>query len=224
MTAYRRNPIEQIAKRLDGMDKTGKEKVYTLIGQAVEAQKRMDTEASNVEGLRSKLEEEGISYSDPETALRIRDHLGNRLEVDQKVSERTGKVDLSSNFKIGLGREKMSENNSSSGRSAVGIFLGLGSMSAGAYHGYCDAQGIPFQRENLEFALTYAPAIIQGTVFGLTGLVQGAAIGAKEGGCAGVVVGAVGGSAVLGGIGTVVGGLETLFGYGVGYFAGYLAR
>ncbi len=69
------------------------------------------------------------------------------------------------------------KNSSSSESSATGLFLGLASLGAGVYHGYCDSQGIPFEKENLEWALTYGPAIVQGglsaTVIGIVGAVGG---------------------------------------------------
>ena len=66
------------------------------------------------------------------------------------------------------------------GTSVTSLFLGVASIGAGAYHGYCDAQGIPFQKENLELALTYGPAIVQGGIGaiggGLVGLIRGGAL------------------------------------------------
>jgi len=112
---------------------------------------------------------------------------------------------------------------SSSGTSTTRIFLGVASLGAGAYHGFHDAQGIPLPRESLESALTWGPALIQGGYFGLVGLITGAAAGSKEG-CTGLLAGAGCGTVVVGGIGAVVGAVETLVGYGIGYAAGYLAK
>ena len=53
------------------------------------------------------------------------------------------------------------KSSSSSGTSATELFLGVASIGAGAYHGYCDSQGIPFEKENLEFALTYGPQLFK---------------------------------------------------------------
>ena len=119
-------------------------------------------------------------------------------------------------------RYKMSENNSSP--SATDLFLGVASVGAGAYHGFCDAQGIPLPKENLEWALTYAPAIVQGGLNairgGLVGLVGGGAAGGPGGAAAGIVLGAGFGGAV----GGIKGGLQTLVGYGLGYFTGYIIK
>ena len=133
------------------------------------------------------------------------------------------------------------KSSSSSGPSATGLFLGVASLGAGAYHGYCDAQGIPFQKENLEWALTYGPAIVQGglgaIVGGLVGLVGGGALGAtcgddyREGlvskiakGIGGAVLGTAAGTAVGGAIGGLKGGVQTLIGYGCGYVAGLVLK
>lgn len=132
----------------------------------------------------------------------------------------------------------MSEDESS-GPSATGLFLGIASLGAGAYHGYCDAQGIVFEKENLETVLTYGPTVVQGVlgaiVPGLVGLVAGGVVGADSGysnrliakaakGAGGAVLGAAAGAAVGGAIGSVKGGVQTLIGYGVGYLAGYALR
>ena len=128
---------------------------------------------------------------------------------------------------------------SSSGTSATGLFLGLASLGAGAYHGYCDAQGIPFEKENLEFALTYGPAIVQGglgaTIGGVVGLIGGGAVGATSGwrdsalekiakGTGGAVIGTAAGAGLGGAVGGIKGGVQTLIGYGVGYLAGYAMK
>jgi len=137
----------------------------------------------------------------------------------------------------------MSENksSSSSGPSATGLFLGVASLGTGAYHGYCDAQGIPFQKENLELALTYGPAIVQGglgaVIGGLVGLVGGGALGATCGdsyreslvskvakGTGGAVLGTAAGATLGGVIGGLKGGVQTLIGYGCGYLAGWALK
>jgi len=118
----------------------------------------------------------------------------------------------------------MSEN-SSFGTSTTRIFLGVASLGAGSYHGFCDAQGIPLPRESLESALTWGPALIQGGIGGIIGLFSGAAVGGRDdGGCAGMLGGAALGTVVVGGLGAVAGAVETLVGYGIGYAAGYLAK
>jgi len=137
------------------------------------------------------------------------------------------------------------ENNSpspSGGTSAVNLFLGLASVGAGAYHGYCDAQGIPLPKENLEWALTYGPAIVRGSlgaVFGgIAGLVAGgvgggvigagvsrrSVYGAVAGASGGAVAGTVLGAGLGGGLCAAVGAVQTLVGYGIGYLAGYATK
>ena len=113
--------------------------------------------------------------------------------------------------------------------STTNLFLGLASLSAGAYHGFCDAQGIPFEKESIETALTYGPAIVRGTYSSLIGFVKLGATSASKGsdGIESVVMGSVGGAigAGLGGVvGGAVGGIQTLVGYAAGYLAGYVAR
>lgn len=126
-------------------------------------------------------------------------------------------------------------------KSMTSTALSLVALAAGGYHGYCDAQGIPFQKENAELLLTYGPAILRGSVngikTGLFGLVTGGAAGAIVGSdisnnLRGVLVGAGVGTAVtataLGsvgfGLGAVKGGFQTLVGYGMGYLAGYITK
>ena len=128
---------------------------------------------------------------------------------------------------------------SSSEPSAAGLFLGAASIGAAAYHGYCDAQEIPFEKENLEFALTYGPAIVQGglaaAIGGVVGLIGGGAFGATSGwrdsalekiakGTGGAVLGTALGAGLGGAIGGIKGGVQTLIGYGVGYLAGYALK
>ena len=131
------------------------------------------------------------------------------------------------------------KSSSSSGPSATGLFLGVASIGAGAYHGYCDAHGIPFQKENLEWALRYGPAIVQGSLGaiggGIVGLIGGGAIGATSGwrdsalekiakGTGGAVLGTVAGAGLGGAISGIKGGVQTLIGYGIGYLAGYITK
>jgi hypothetical protein len=137
---------------------------------------------------------------------------------------------------------KMSNNksSSSSGTSATGLFLGLASMGAGAYHGYCDANGILFEKENMEWALTYGPTIVRGAIGaiggGVAGLVGGGVIGAASSnykdsalekiakGSGGAVVGTAAGATVGGTIGAAIGAVQTVVGYGIGYIAGYILK
>ena len=120
----------------------------------------------------------------------------------------------------------------SSEKFILDIGLTIGSLGAGAYHGFCDAQGLPFENQNIEYALTYAPTIIRsgvGTVKGgLIGLIGGGIlgneVGAVKGGFLGAGFGSVGCGILGAGVGAVKGGIQTLIGYGIGYTAGYLTR
>ncbi|MDD3175578.1 MAG: hypothetical protein PHU51_03810 [Candidatus Nanoarchaeia archaeon] len=133
----------------------------------------------------------------------------------------------------------MAKKNSNSTTSATQLFLGIASLSAGAYHGYCDAQGIPFEKANLEWSLTYGPAIVQGavgaTIVGMAGLIKGTAIGSTSGwgdsclekiakGSGGAVIGTTVGGILGGTVGGIKGGVQTLVGYGIGYLTGYLSK
>jgi hypothetical protein len=110
---------------------------------------------------------------------------------------------------------------------AGSCLLGFVSMGVGAYHGYCDAKGLGFSQQNLEFWLTWGPTIVTASLGGLTGILYGPqmartmtvdgervpnpeAVGCVSGLLGGTIGGAVGG------------GLNTLFGYGVGYGVGYI--
>ena len=134
----------------------------------------------------------------------------------------------------------MRDEKSASGPSTTGLFLGVASLAAGVYHGYMDGQGIPIEKENLEMALTYGPALVQGglgaTVGGMVGLVGGASIGATSGrwsestlekvakGTGGAVIGTVACAGVGGVVGGIKGGHKTLICYGNGYFVGYIIK
>ncbi len=123
----------------------------------------------------------------------------------------------------------MSEN-SSSGCSCLGCtvvsFPGIVSLGVGAYHGYMDAQGIPYSKENLEWWLTYGPAAVQGGAGAVIGGFLGLAAGVQPatGSLPAVVILPPIGTAIGAGVGSVKGGLETLIGYGLGYVVGYLAK
>ena len=124
--------------------------------------------------------------------------------------------------------------------SKTDLFLGIASIFVGSYHGYCDAQGIPFEKEEMEFALTYGPAIVQGglraIVGGLVGFIGLGTSGATYGswrtstlerivrGSGGAVVGFAAGAGVGGAIYGTKGGIETLIGYAIGYSAGYATK
>ena len=127
------------------------------------------------------------------------------------------------------------------GPSLTNVVLGLASLGAGAYHGYCDAQGIAFEKENLEFGLTYGPAIVRGSLGALKGLIGGSIVGGIGGGLVGAfirekvsdavygagtgtAVGGLTGAALGGPFGAIKAGIHTLMGYGLGYFAGYVNK
>ncbi len=126
------------------------------------------------------------------------------------------------------------EKSSNSRPSTAGLYLNLASMAAGTYHGYCNAQGIPFEKENVEWALTYGPAIVQGVLgaipAGILGLVGGIAISARSGGDSALekivkITAGTGVGLVLGGtIGAIKGGVYTAIGYGLGYVAGSMTK
>ncbi|MBI2565304.1 hypothetical protein HYV79_04975 [Candidatus Woesearchaeota archaeon] len=109
--------------------------------------------------------------------------------------------------------EEKSSSSSSSEVSVLNLFLGVASLGAGAYHGYCDAQGIPFEKENMEWVLTYGPAVVRGAA--------GAEISA---GLSGVLVVAGASAGICGTVGAVKGGIQTLIGYGIGYVTGYVTK
>ncbi len=133
----------------------------------------------------------------------------------------------------------MSESKSS-GSSATGLFIGIASLGAGAVHGYYDSQGWAFEGQNTEYALTWGPTIVQGTIGALIGGIVGLAGGGITGlrstryrsssleklatGTGGAVLGGTFGAGVGGLVGGLKGGIQTLVGYGLGYFAGYLTR
>ncbi len=125
--------------------------------------------------------------------------------------------------------------------SITNLLLGAVSIGAGAYHGYCDAKGIPFDSKSLEHALTWGPTIIRGAVGavkeGLVGFISGGAIGGTLGAensdklskiIAGSGFGAIAGTAICAGVGGTVGavkgGVQTLIGYGIGYLTGAIAK
>lgn len=119
--------------------------------------------------------------------------------------------------------------NSSSGCSCLGCavvsFPGIASLGVGAYHGYMDAQGIPYSKENLEWWLTYGPAAVQGGVGAVIGGFLGLAAGTRPIGSLGAVaIFTPVGTAIGTGVGGIKGGLETLVGYGIGYMVGSLAK
>lgn len=104
--------------------------------------------------------------------------------------------------------------------------VGLVSLAAGAYHGYCNARGIPITSESLDWWVTWGPAAVQAGIGALYGVIGGGLIGLTadnyrpaRGGAYGSLIGAGTGAA----IGAAKGGLETLVGYGVGYGIGFVA-
>ena len=127
--------------------------------------------------------------------------------------------------------------NSSGGCSCLGCvginissILGCASLGIGAYHGYLDAQGIPYSKENLEWWLTWGPTVAQGGAGavggGLLGLICGAnkVRESKALEVASTSLGTTIGAGIGGVIGSAKGGLETLVGYGIGYAIGSLTK
>lgn len=125
-------------------------------------------------------------------------------------------------------------------KSSLIKFLDLASLGAGAYHGYCDAQGIPL-KHTLEQTLTYGPTIVQTA---LAGAVGGSLMGllcltkdftsfgnfndkiftklTKKAGV--TALGIVSGTAIAGTFGGAKGAVQTTVGYGLGYLAGHVTK
>ena len=116
-----------------------------------------------------------------------------------------------------------------SGNSTLGMMLTVGSLGAGAYHGYMDASGNHLS-DSLETTLTWAPAAAGAVTAGLGGLITGAAGGAAVGkvmadkGAMGAAAGGVGGAMIGTAWGGGYRGVQTLVGYGIGYMVGALLR
>jgi hypothetical protein len=113
------------------------------------------------------------------------------------------------------------------------LLLSMLALGAGAYHGYCSAQGIPMQSESLHNFVAYGPTALRAAYSAigpaLLGFVGGGAGGAAAGrtgieslvlGGGGAAVGTLGGAAIGGAVGAIKGGLQTIVGYGIGYVAG----
>lgn len=110
------------------------------------------------------------------------------------------------------------------------IFLGLSSVGAGAYYGYCSAKNILMQPDT-ESALVFGPAIVQGIFNAAAGGIAGTLImGEKaqklqaslEKRVEKIAFGALGGALVWGTIGAGIGGMQTLIGYCIGYSIGII--
>ncbi|MBT3690687.1 hypothetical protein HOG16_00400 [Candidatus Woesearchaeota archaeon] len=112
----------------------------------------------------------------------------------------------------------MSEDGAGYGTSLSTFVLRAISLGAGGYHGFCDAQGIPIDKEGAEFALKYGPTFLRGgegaIKGGLVGLISFSSAAAM-GTTGGVIVGGIWGSAT--------GAVQTLIGYGLGYVVGRIA-
>ncbi|MCX6710786.1 MAG: hypothetical protein NTZ02_01720 [Candidatus Woesearchaeota archaeon] len=119
---------------------------------------------------------------------------------------------------------------------AIGL-VNLASFAAGAYAGFCDAQGIPISKENVYSALAYGPMIVQGAGLGLIGLVAGGRLGLTAAsepsdGCLEAILKftvlpplcTVAGGVVGGFLGTSIAVIEELVGYGAGYLVGHIGK
>jgi len=104
--------------------------------------------------------------------------------------------------------------------------IGIASVAAGAYHGYCNSRGIPITSETLDWWLTWGPTTVQAGIGAIYGVLGGGILGLAtsrwnnraERGALGSLLGAGAGSA----FGAAKGGLESLVGYGLGYGVGYV--
>jgi len=96
----------------------------------------------------------------------------------------------------------------------IGIWP-VSALLAGAFHGYCDGQGI-LMTPRLEDMLTYGPSVLTGATasffWGLEGSVAGGAV-------RGVLQAGLGGT-----LGLLVGAVATGVGYAAGYSAGKVFR
>lgn len=114
--------------------------------------------------------------------------------------------------------------------------MGVASVGANAYRGYCDARRIPFRKEYVEMMITYLPTIVQAGL-GAIGCGISSAIGGRI-----IVIPTFGwraksaateiedktirtartvaGVGVGGVLGGAMGAIQTIAGYGLGYIIG----
>jgi hypothetical protein len=107
---------------------------------------------------------------------------------------------------------------------AIGCGLTLVNLiviGAGAYRGYCDANGIPYDSEEMRLWLTWGPIILNSGYCGLTSIPGGAksaetyGVSVRHGEAIEAVTGTIAGGAAAG--------IATLLCYGLGYGAGYIS-
>ena len=115
-------------------------------------------------------------------------------------------------------------------KSLLDRILDVSAISAGAYHGFCDARQMPFSREYAEMALNFGPATINAGCSLLRGMLIGLTQSKKRFfGCDLRSRGEIAEDVFTTGIGHAVAGfaltgLKTLVGYGLGYATGYSAQ
>ena len=89
-------------------------------------------------------------------------------------------------------------------------------LSAGAYKGYCDSQGIPMTSEVIDASLKYGPTMIHSEIGAYLGLLKGISDEDNT---------SYTGSVIKGGFtGALVGAIETVLGYSLGYTVGSLTK
>ena len=80
-------PTESLAK-IERMDEAEKLEVYTLYEQTLAAQARMEEEAAAFKGLRTRLEDKRVPYTNTEAALSVKEYLDHTIDAARKLKKR----------------------------------------------------------------------------------------------------------------------------------------